>query len=37
MALFVSPVEVVEANVAVADVHLPDEEEEGEAGAVRVQ
>ncbi|MFI2415722.1 Asp23/Gls24 family envelope stress response protein [Streptomyces sp. NPDC018947] len=29
--------EVVEVNVAVTDVHLPDEEEEEEAGAVRVQ
>ncbi|MFD0035367.1 Asp23/Gls24 family envelope stress response protein [Streptomyces sp. NPDC055059] len=29
--------EVVEVNVSVTDVHLPDEEEEEEAGAVRVQ
>ncbi|MET7276236.1 Asp23/Gls24 family envelope stress response protein [Streptomyces flaveolus] len=29
--------EVVEVNVAVTDVHLPDEEEEGQAEAVRVR
>ncbi|MFF9455868.1 Asp23/Gls24 family envelope stress response protein [Streptomyces flaveolus] len=29
--------EVVEVNVAVTDVHLPDEEEEGQAESVRVR
>jgi uncharacterized alkaline shock family protein YloU len=29
--------EVVEVNVAVTDVHLPDEEEEGQGESVRVR